>query len=178
MRPFAKIRTMTKPQPAEAAPYYSRYIDLVRDDDVVSFLHRQLKETLPFLQEISEEQSQHRYAPDKWSIRQLLNHVNDTERVFLGRALWFARGFKDALPSFDQEIAAAGAKADETPWEHLVEEFRGVRLGTLSFFLNLPSDAWSRSGIASDNPVTVNALAYIIAGHTTHHMNVLKERYL
>src|SRR5438045_3167469 len=128
---------MTKPQANEAAPYYSKYIDLVRDDDVVSYLHGQLKETMPFLESISEEQSRHRYAPDKWSMRQLLNHVNDTERVFLGRALWFARGFKDALPSFDQEIASAGASADETPWAQLVEEFRTVRLATLSFFLNL-----------------------------------------
>ncbi|HEY2961232.1 MAG TPA: DinB family protein [Pyrinomonadaceae bacterium] len=169
---------MTQPQANEAASYYSKYIDLVRDDDVVSFLNGQFKETMPLLEGISEEQSKHRYAPDKWTIRQVLNHINDCERVFLGRALWFARGFKDSLPGFDQEIAAAGASASETPWAQLVEEFRAVRLGTLSFFLNLPAEAWSRSGIASDNPVTVNALAYIIAGHTAHHVNVLKERYL
>jgi len=169
---------MTKPQANEAAAYYSKYIDLVNDDDVVSFLDTQLDQTMALLEGITDEQSKHRYAADKWSIRQLLNHVNDTERVFLGRALWFARGFKDALPSFDQEIAAAGAGADETPWAQLVGEFRAVRLGTLTFFLNLPAEAWSRSGIASDNPVTVNALAYIIAGHTAHHVNVLRERYL
>ena len=127
---------------------------------------------------ISEERSTHRYAPDKWSIRELLNHVNDGERIFLGRALWFARGFTDPLPSFDQEIAVAGANANQTAWADLVEEFKTVRLGTLSFFRNLPPEAWSRSGIASDNPMTVNAVAYIIGGHVAHHVNVLKERYL
>jgi hypothetical protein len=98
--------------------------------------------------------------------------------MFLHRALWFARGFKDPLPSFDQEIAVAGANANEIPWAQHVEEFRTIRLGTLSFFQNLPGEAWSRTGIASDNPFTVNALAYIIAGHAAHHTNVLKDRYL
>ena len=169
---------MTQPQANEAASYYFRYIDLAPTDDIVSFLDDQFKQTTPFLAGISEERSTHRYAPDKWSIRELLNHVNDGERIFLGRALWFARGFTDPLPSFDQEIAVAGANANQTAWADLVEEFKTVRLGTLSFFRNLPPEAWSRSGIASDNPMTVNAIAYIIGGHVAHHLNVLKERYL
>ncbi|HSK64378.1 MAG TPA: DinB family protein [Pyrinomonadaceae bacterium] len=169
---------MRPPQENEAASYYFPYINLAHTDDIVSFLNEQLKETMPFLESISEEQSLHSYAPGKWTIRQLLSHVNDGERIFLNRALWFARGFEDPLPSFDQEVAVAGANANEVPWAQLVEEFRTVRLATLSFFLNLPADAWSRTGIASDNPFTVNALAYIIAGHVAHHMNVLKERYL
>ena len=175
---FGKIARMTHPEANEAAPYYFGYIDLARSNDIVSFLDKQLGETLPFLEGISEEQSMHRYAPDKWTIRQLWNHVNDGERIFLGRALWFARGFTDPLPSFDQEIAVEGAGANDTPWVQLVDEFRTVRLGTLSFFRNLPAQAWSRTGIASDNPFTVNALAYIIGGHVSHHVNVLKERYL
>ena len=169
---------MTKPQANEAASYYFRYIDLAPTDDIVSFLDDQFKDTMPFLEGISEERSTHRYAPDKWSIRELLNHVNDGERIFLGRALWFARGFTDPLPSFDQEIAVAGAKANDTTWADLVDEFRSVRLGTLSFLRNLPGEAWSRTGVASDNPFSVNALAYIIGGHLAHHVNVLKERYL
>jgi hypothetical protein len=169
---------MTQPKANEAAEYYFRYIDLAPTDDIVSFLDEQFKQTMPFLVSISEERSTHRYAPDKWSIRELLNHVNDGERIFLGRALWFARGFTDPLPSFDQEIAVAGAEADRTSWAVLVEEFRTVRLGSLSFFRNLQPEGWSRSGIASDNPVTVNAIAYIIGGHVAHHVNVLKERYL
>lgn len=169
---------MSQPQANEAASYYFRYIDLANSDDIVSFLDEQFTQTMSFLEGISDEKSTHRYAPDKWSIRELWNHVNDGERIFLGRALWFARGFTEPLPSFDQEIAVAGAKANETPWADLVEEFRTIRLGTLSFFRNLPTDAWSKIGVASDNPVSVNALAYIIGGHLAHHVNVLKERYL
>ncbi|MCA1578817.1 MAG: DinB family protein [Acidobacteria bacterium] len=169
---------MTFPQTNEAAIYYFPYIDLARTDDIVSLLKDQLADTMPFLERISEEQSLHRYGPDKWSIRELWNHVNDGERIFLGRALWFARGFKDSLPSFDQNIAVEGAGANDTPWADHVEEFRTVRLGTLSFFRNLPREAWFMTGVASDNPFTVNALAYIIAGHAAHHVNVLKERYL
>lgn len=169
---------MTQPQANEAASYYFRYIDLARTDDIVSFLDDQMKETMPFLQNISEAQSTHRYAPDKWSIRELLNHVSDGERIFLFRALWFARGFTDALPSFEQETAVAGAKANDTAWADLVDEFRNVRLASLSFFRTLPDEAWSRTGVASDTPVSVNAIAYIIGGHVTHHVNVLKERYL
>lgn len=165
-------------QPNEAAPYYFRYIDLVQTDDVVSFLQTQLNETMPVLESISEEKSLHSYAPGKWTIRQVLNHVNDGERLFVNRALWFARGFQDPLPSFDQDIAATGAQANDTPWAQLVEEFRNVRLATHSFFLNLPAEAWGRTGIASDNPFTVKALAYIVAGHVAHHTAVLKERYL
>jgi hypothetical protein len=169
---------MTQPQANEAASYYFRYIDLARTDDIVSYLDQQMKETMPLWEGISDEQSTHRYAPEKWTIRELLNHVNDGERIFRGRGLWFARGFTDPLPSFDQEIAVAGAKANETAWTDLVDEFRNVRLGTLSFFRNLPEDAWSRTGVASDNPFSVNAIAYIIGGHVAHHVNVLKERYL
>jgi hypothetical protein len=169
---------MTQPQPNEAADYYFSYINLAPGDDVVSFLNEQLKQIMPLLESISEEQSLHSYAPGKWTIRQLLNHLNDGERLFLGRALWFARGFKEPLPGFDQDIAVEGAKANEVPWAQLVEEYRTVRLATLSFFLNLPAEAWSRTGVANDNSFTVNALAYIIAGHVAHHMNVLKERYL
>ncbi len=101
-----------RPQPNEAAPYYSNYIDLVTGDDVVRALTTQSEETPTFLRGISEEKSLHRYAPDKWSIRQLLSHVNDTERLFLFRALWFARGFQDPLPSFDQNICVEGAEVN------------------------------------------------------------------
>jgi hypothetical protein len=178
VRTSGKIRPMRQPQENEAASYYFPYINLARTDDIVSFLDEQMKAMMPFLESISEEQSRHSYAADKWTIRQVWNHVNDGERMFLHRALWFARGFKDPLPSFDQEIAVAGANANEIPWAQHVEEFRTIRLGTLSFFQNLPGDAWSRTGIASDNPFTVNALAYIIAGNAAHHTNVLKDRYL
>ena len=141
-------------------------------------LESQLDPTLRLAATISEEQSLHRYAPDKWSIRQLLNHVSDTERVFLYRALWFARGFDTPLPSFDQDAAVPAAAADQFSWASHIDEFRAVRAATLAFFRNLPADAWSRTGVASGNPVTVRALAYIIAGHVAHHTAVLRHRYL
>jgi hypothetical protein len=167
-----------RPEPNEAAPYYSNYIDLVSGENITDVIENQLVETLSLLADVTEEQSLHRYARDKWSIRELLSHVNDTERVFLFRALWFARGFEDPLPSFDQNIGVAGARADEISWARHLEEFRSIRLATLAFFGNLPPDGWKRSGIASGNSVTVRALAYIIAGHVAHHIAILQERYL
>lgn len=169
---------MTRPTATEAAPDYFRDIDLVPDGDVVGTLEKQLSETHSFLKSISEEKSLHSYAPDKWTIRQLLSHVNDGERVFLYRALWFARGFPEPLPGFDQNVGVAGAEANNVSWADLVEEFRNIRMATISFFKNLSEDAWSRTGTASNNPFTVRAIAYIIAGHTAHHQSVIQERYL
>ncbi|MGA8149984.1 MAG: DinB family protein [Terriglobales bacterium] len=165
-----------RPQASEAAPYYFTYINQVSGDDPLAAIEKQLDE--PLLSAITEEKSRHRYAPDKWSIRQLLNHVTDTERAFAFRTLWFARGFDTPLPSYDQNVAAAGAAADQVSWAAHVEEFRRVRLATISLFRNLPAEAWTRSGIASDNRFTVRALAYIVPGHFAHHVAVVRERYL
>jgi len=169
---------MGLPERSEAAPYYFKYIDRISSDDIVGQLEIQLNETLAFFSGISEEKSLHCYAPEKWSIRQVVNHVNDTERVFVSRAFWFARGFDSPLPSYDQEVSAAAARADEFSWASHVEEFRGIRLATLTFFRNLPAGAWMRRGIASGNPFSVRALAYITAGHASHHAAILRERYL
>jgi hypothetical protein len=169
---------MTRPNTNEAADYYFRYIDLITSDDIVPAMENQMGEMLQLLSGISEEQSLHAYAPGKWTIREVLNHVNDGERVFAGRAFWFARGFTDALPSFDQDVAVQYAHANNTSWADLVDEFRIVRLATISFFKSMPEEAWNRTGVASDNPASVRAIAYIIAGHVTHHMNVLREKYL
>jgi len=167
-----------RPAANEAAPFYSTYIDRIASDDVLATLEAQHHTTLSVIANISEEKSLHRYAPDKWSIRQLLNHVSDAERVFLYRALWFARGYDTPLPGFDQNIAVPHAAADQFSWSSHVADFNAVRAATLTFFRNLPDDAWTRTGIASDNPVSVRALAYIIAGHVAHHVAILEERYL
>jgi len=167
-----------RPDRTEAAPYYFRYIDLVQGEDVLARLDSQLEETPGFLSRIGEEKSLHRYAPDKWSIRQVLSHVNDAERVFLFRAFWFSRGFDSPLPSYDEKTAAVTAGADRFSWASHVDDFRAARQATLTFFRNLPPEAWARSGVASDNPFTVRALAYILAGHVAHHTAVLQERYL
>lgn len=169
---------MGAPQPAEAAPYYFKYIDRVGAGDITAHLQAQFEEALPFFRHITEEKSLHRYAAGKWSIRQTLNHVADAERVFAFRAFWFARGFESPLPSFDQDVCARVAKADETSWAGHIEDFQAVRSATIALFRNLPPEAWMRTGVASDNPFTVRALAYIIAGHLEHHRAILEERYL
>ncbi len=166
-----------RPEKNEAAPYFFRYIDRIPEPDVLGVLEKQSHEILTFLDGISEERSRHRYAPGKWSIRQVWNHVNDTERVFVFRAFWFARGLEGALPGFEQDAAAGTARADEVAWARHVEEFREVRRATLAFFGNLPAEAWGRGGIASDVPFTVRACAYIAAGHVAHHAAILRERY-
>ena len=169
---------MGLPQRTEAASHYFTYIDLISGDDILQIMNAQLDDTAALLGSVSEEKSLHRYAPDKWSIRQVISHVNDTERVFAFRALWFGGGFSYPLPSFDHNIASDAAGADNHSLASHVQEFRKIREATLVLFRNLPAEAWVRSGVASGNSVTVNALAYIIAGHVAHHAAILQERYL
>jgi hypothetical protein len=166
------------PERSEAAEYYFTYIDQVGAGDITEILRAQLPETSALFEGITDDQSLYRYAPDKWSIREVVSHLNDTERLFVFRALWFARGFDSPLPSFDQDVAVTAAGADERSWSSHVAEFRAIRAATLAFFDTLPPDAWVRRGVASGNPFTVRALAYITAGHVTHHARILRSRYL
>ena len=170
--------TTTAPDRTEAADYYFTYISQVPDGDVRDILAAQLPETLALLGGVSEEQSLARYAPGKWSIRQVVAHLSDTERLFVFRAMWFARGFDSPLPSFDQDVAIATCDADNRSFRSLVDEFRTVREATVTFFQSLPGDAWMRQGIASGNPFSVRALAFISAGHLAHHLRILREKYL
>lgn len=166
-----------RPDKTEAAPYYFRYIDRVPDGDVVAILETQRRAVAELFASISEMRSLHRYEPGKWSIRAVANHVTDTERVFQARGFWFGRGFESPLPSFEQDVSAAAARADEVPWARHVEEFDAVRRSTIAFFENLPADAWMRRGIASDVPFTVRAIAWITAGHAEHHLAILRGKY-
>lgn len=173
------MTTMTRPDRSEAAEYYFTYIDRVEDGtDICRILEAQLPETLELLRGIPDERSSHRYAPGKWSIREVVSHISDTERVFVFRAFWFARGLDQPLPSFDQDVAVAAAGAEARTWSSLVDEFEAVRGATLAFFRSLPAEGWMRRGTASGNPFTVRALAYATAGHATHHLALLRERYL
>ena len=175
----APLTTLTRaPDRDEAAEYYFRYIDRVPAGDIVRTLEEQGNETFAFLESIPERRSLHRYAPDKWSVRSVVGHLNDCERLFVFRAFWFARGFDTELPSFDQNVAVDAADADDRAWSDLINEFRSVRAATLTFFRSLPESAWDRRGIASGNPFTVRALAYLAAGHVMHHVSILRERYL
>jgi hypothetical protein len=166
-----------RPTSAEAVPYYFTYIDKVPGDDVTGVLATQMDEIPAFLSGISEEKSLYRYAPDKWSLRELLGHVNDAERTFAFRAFWFARGLDSPLPSFEEKIAVPASGGHALPWARHVDEFRAVRAASLALFRNLPAEAWARTGIASGNPFSVRALAYIVAGHLLHHVGVIREKY-
>lgn len=172
-------RKMTgRPTREEAAEYYFTYIDKVPGDDVLRFLDAQSAEVLRLLQSIDEAKSLHRYEPGKWSIRESVSHTNDAERVFAYRALWIARGGEAPLPGFDQDVFIANANADARPLSSHTDEFIAIRAATMSLLRSLAAEAWSRQGTASNNPVTVRALAYMIAGHVEHHRRILVERYL
>ena len=165
------------PDRTEAAEYYFTYINQVPAGDILTTLEAQESDARSLFETISEERSAFRYAADKWSIKEVLAHINDTERMFVFRAFWFARGLEGPLPSFDQDVAAKGAGADQRAWRSHVEEFRSIRAASLSFYRHLPSEAWLRRGIASGHPFSVRALAYITAGHVAHHVRLLRERY-
>jgi hypothetical protein len=174
----ARMTMLSVPDHTEAAEYYFLYINQVAGTDIGRILETQGPETVALLEGISEERSRHRYAPGKWSIRQVLSHINDAERLFVFRAFWFARGLEEPLPSFEQDIAIAHAGADDRLWSAHIDEFRTVRAATVSLFRHLPPDAWMRRGTASGNPFSVRALAFITAGHVAHHVRLLRERYL
>lgn len=167
-----------RPGPEEAAAYYFTYINKVEGDDPLRVMENQLNAYLPMLESITEVKSLHRYEPGKWSLRQVVSHLADTERAFTFRALWFARGFDTPLPSYDPDTSAAGAAADLVPWSAHVQELLRVRQATVSLFQNLPAEAWMRAGIASGYTFTVRALAFIIAGHVEHHFRIVREKYL
>lgn len=172
------MTTLTAPARDEASEYFFTYIDQVdAAGDIVATLERQLNETLAYLRAIPEGRATHRYAPDKWTVGEVVGHLSDCERLFTYRAFWFARGFDSPLPSFDEQQAAATAGSSARTWPSLVEEFRSVREATLTLYRDLPSDAWMRRGVAGDAPITVRALAYLTAGHVTHHVKILQERY-
>ena len=166
------------PDRTEAAEYYFTYINQVPAGDVRKILRAQLPDTLALFKSIDEKRSMHRYAPDKWTIRESIGHVNDTERLFVFRALWFARGLDSPLPSFDQNVAVPTSGANERPWSSHIEEFEHLRGATISFFDHLPDDAWGRRGTASGYQFSVRALAFMTAGHLTHHVKILREKYL
>ncbi|HLY17362.1 MAG TPA: DinB family protein [Bryobacteraceae bacterium] len=166
------------PDTTEYASYYGRYITLVPGSDVVAALEDQPNETLALLSTLSDEQGDYRYAPGKWSIKEMLGHVIDAERVFAYRALRFARHDQTPLASFEQDDYVRTANFGDSALADLIEEFVCVRRSTVCLFRKLSSDAWMRRGVASDNPVSVRAIAYIIAGHELHHRRILQEKYL
>jgi hypothetical protein len=170
---------IAKPQPAEYPPYYEKYINSISDQtNVLDLLLTQQQEVVQLFARVSEGESNFAYEPGKWSIKELLGHMNDTERIMAYRALCFARGEQQPLPGFDENDYVVQSNFSERTLTDLVEEHRTIRAATLSLFKYLPERAFSKIGNANGNPMTVAALAFIIAGHERHHLNILKERYL
>jgi len=165
------------PDRTEASAHYFTYIDKALTDDILGHLDAQTSALLAFFATISEEQSLHRYGPDKWSFREVLNHISDTERVFAFRAFWFARGDQGPLPGFDQDKFAANSGADRRSWADHIAEFQAVRGSTMACFQSFGDEDWLKTGVASNNPITVRALVYAVAGHAEHHRRLLVERY-
>ncbi|MCX6599585.1 MAG: DinB family protein [Acidobacteria bacterium] len=169
---------ITKPAEGEYLSYFGRYVSLVPEGDIIDQLQTQISTTMSLLGKVSEEKSSFRYAPGKWSMKQSLGHIIDTERVFAYRLLAVARGEKAALPSFDQDEYVNGADFDACSWAYLKAEFELVRRSTVALLKNLPEHAWARSGTVSGSPTTARALAFIIAGHELYHQVLFRERYL
>jgi len=167
-----------KPEAGEFLPYYGRYIDLVAPGDVLSTLTAQMSETQTLLRGLPASVGKYRYAPDKWSVNEMVGHLLDAERIFSTRALRFARADSTALPSFEQDNYVRNATFDDFPLSELASEWESLRRSTVLFFSHLTEDAWMRRGTASGGEVTVRALAYIIAGHELHHREILQTRYL
>jgi DinB superfamily len=169
---------LARPDSTEYAPYYDRYVSLVPEGDIINLLERQLQEVLDLLNGISEDAALKRYAPGKWSIKEVIGHLNDGERIFACRALRFARNDDNKLPGFEQDPYVVNGQFDRQPLADLAQEFSHLRQANLYLFKSLSDEAWRRRGVASDNEVSVKALAYIMAGHVSHHLQVLKTRYL
>jgi DinB family protein len=166
-----------RPDDTEYSPYFARYVNRVPEGDIVAQLRENSATLGATLAALDDARGAHRPEPGKWSIREMIGHLIDAERVFVYRALHIARGDTAPLSSFDQDEYAAAAGSDARPLSDLREELRTLRESTIRFFASLPDDAWTRAGVAGGNNLSVRAIAHIIVGHTKHHLQVLAERY-
>ncbi len=169
---------MQRPQTGEFNPYFQRYIDLVVDGDFDAILEENTDEAFDFFQNISEDKHDFRYGEGKWSIKEVLMHIIDTERVMAYRALVASRGDKTPLPSFDENAYNANVDVSARSMDSLLYEFQAVRSNTIALFDNMTVAQTQQEGIASNHVVTPRALGYIIVGHVLHHIKVTAERYL
>jgi DinB superfamily len=169
--------TIARPEPGEYNPYYERYISLVEGADILTTLDAQRRETMLLLCSRNDADGDFRYAPDKWSAKEVMGHVCDTERIFAYRALRISRADRTPIEGFEQDDYVRNGQFARLPLEEIVEDYIAVRRATLTLFRNLDEAAWTRRGVANKNEVTVRALAYIIAGHELHHRRILEEKY-
>ena len=166
-----------RPEASEHSPYFGRYISLIQDADILETLQTQSGETTTLLRGLSEKDGEFRYAPDKWSTKEVIGHVNDTERIFAYRALRIARSDQTPLAGFEQDDYVRAGGFEKRTLHDLAEEFDAIRKATMFLFRGLEEVAWMRQGVASDNLLSVRALAYMIAGHELHHRRILQEKY-
>jgi hypothetical protein len=170
---------ITKPLEGEYAPYFLKYIDLVPDEvDILEFLEDTIMDTEDLLSKIPLSKQEYSYADGKWTVKEILQHIIDTERIFTYRALCIAREDKTSLPGYDENEYAAKSIANHRSMDSLLDEFDKVRDATITLFKTFPKTALSQTGISNGNPLSVRAIAYILAGHELHHLNVIQERYL
>lgn len=176
---MSDLSTLTLPRPAsdEAASFYQGYIAKVAGENIGVQLIEQMAQVERLCAGLDDRAALARYAPDKWSIKEMLGHLNDTERIFSYRLLRISRGDATPLPGFEQNDYVSGGQFDARLITELMAEFRAIRLGTVALASGIPAAAWSAQGVASDNRISARALIYIIVGHVAHHLGVLRERY-
>jgi hypothetical protein len=169
---------MARPEPVDYAPFYETYVSLVQKDDLIREIHDSLTEIYDTLEALPIDKIDYAYAEGKWTVRQLLQHMIDTERVFSYRATAFARGDRQELPGFDENAWASAAPVNDRNFQEMKEELLILRRSVYFMYKGLTPEALQSAGEANKNRVTVNALGYIMVGHVRHHFRILAERYL
>ncbi|MDP9193560.1 MAG: DinB family protein [Acidobacteriota bacterium] len=172
------MKSAIRPDATEYAQFYAGYVANVPENDILAAIEQQSTETQKLLASLDETKAAYRYAEEKWSVKEVLGHIIDAERVFAYRALAIARGETQPLPGFEEKDYVRTASFDSWKLGDLAEHYALVRRSNIVLFQNIPDAAWDNRGIASDNPITVRAIAWIIVGHERHHVKVLRERYL
>ena len=168
---------ITRPIKADYPPFYETYIKLVENTDVLALLDKQGEEFFAFLETISAEKTDFRYAEGKWSVREVIGHIIEVERIMAYRALAISRKDTQSLPGMDENLYIENSNYRNIPIKELAGEFRHVRKANIYLFKSLTPEMQSQKGIANNNEISVAALVYIIAGHLAHHLNILKDRY-
>ena len=178
MQTGTKTATITKPERSEYNEYYEKYVSLIDDADLLGTLEEQIRETRDLFAGFPEERGSHAYADGKWTVKEVISHLLDGERIFAYRLLRIARGDETPMEGFEQDGYIENSHANERSFSDLLCEFGELRAANMRLMLSMDDSDWQRAGTASGSPVTARALAFIMAGHVRHHLNIVQERYL